>query len=130
MRLLLDTHALLWFYLGDPRLSRQDRSAIEGPANTKLISPASFWELAIKISLGKYVLSETYDDFIQHAVYDNGFSILPIEPRHTSYVASLPFLSGHKDPFDRLLVAQSKVDAVPIVSDDEILDQYSITRIW
>lgn len=130
MRILLDTHALLWFYLGDARLSRQARTAIEDPANTKFVSPASYWELAIKVSLGKYVLNEDYDEFIQHAIFDNGFSILPIEPRHTSYVSTLPFLSGHKDPFDRLLVAQSNVETVSIVSDDELLDQYSITRIW
>ena len=130
MRILLDTHALLWFYLGDRKLSSPARAVIEDPNNIKLISPATFWELAIKISLGKYVLTESYDDFIQHAILDNGFVVLPIEPRHTSQVAALPFVADHKDPFDRLLVAQSLVEAIPIVCNDERLDQYSITRLW
>lgn len=130
MRILLDTHTLLWFYLGDLRLSRQARTAIEEPTNTKLVSPASYWELAIKISLGKYVLTESYDEFIQHAIFDNGFWVLPVEPRHTSQVAALPFVAGHKDPFDRLLVSQAIVENIPIVSDDEALDQYPITRLW
>ena len=130
MRILLDTHALLWFYLGDPRLSDQARTVIEDAANTKFVSPASYWELAIKVSLGKYVLTESYDDFVQHAIFDNGFLILPVEPRHTAQVAVLPFVSGHKDPFDRLLVAQAIIEEIPIVSNDEALDQYSITRLW
>ena len=128
MRILLDTHALLWFYLGDSKLSHPARTAIEEPTNTKLVSPASYWELAIKLSLGKYVLTESYDEFIQHAILDNGFLILPVEPQHTSQVAALPFVSGHKDPFDRLLVAQAIVEKIPIVSDDEALDQYPVDR--
>jgi PIN domain nuclease of toxin-antitoxin system len=90
VRLLLDTHALLCFYLGDPQLSTAARLLIEDVANTKLVSPASYWELAIKISLGKYTLTESYDDFIQHAIFDNGFLILPIEPRHTAGLVTLP----------------------------------------
>jgi PIN domain nuclease of toxin-antitoxin system len=128
VRLLLDTHALLWFYLGDPQLSAAARLAIEDPAKTKLISPASYWELAIKISLGKYVLTESYDDFIQHAIVDNGFLILPVTPRHTSALIALPY--HHKDPFDRLLVAQAIVESLPLVSGDPLLDKYPITRLW
>ncbi|MCI0463157.1 MAG: type II toxin-antitoxin system VapC family toxin [Gemmataceae bacterium] len=82
MRLLLDTHALLWFYLGDAQLSATARTAITDPRNSKLVSPASYWELAIKVSLGKYVLTETYDEFIQHAIFDNGFVVLSGEPKH------------------------------------------------
>lgn len=128
MRILLDTHTLLWFYLGDPQLSSTARGLIDDPANTKLVSPASYWELAIKVSLGKYVLTESYDDFIQHAVFDNGFVILPVEPRHTAALISLPH--HHKDPFDRLLVAQAIVDRIPLVSGDSLLDKYPITRLW
>ena len=128
MRILLDTHALLWFYLGDPQLSGAARRLIEGAGNTKLISPASYWELAIKISLGKYVLMESYDDFIQHAILDNGFVILPVEPKHTAALISLAY--HHKDPFDRLLVAQARVEGIPLVSADSLLDQYAITRLW
>jgi len=128
VRLLLDTHTLLWFYLGDPQLSVTARKLIEDPANTKFVSPASYWELAIKVSLGKYVLKESYDDFIQHAIFANGFLILPVEPKHTADLISLPY--HHKDPFDRLLVAQARVESIPLVSADSVLDQYGVTRLW
>ena len=128
MRLLLDTHSLLWFYLGDVQLSSAARAAIADPGNDKLVSAASYWELAIKVSLGKYILTETYDEFIQHAIVDNGFAILPIETRHTSALISLPH--HHKDPFDRLLIVQALVEGVPIVSGDPRLDPYPITRLW
>ena len=127
MRILLDTHALLWFYLGDPQLSATARRLIEDPGNTKLVSPASYWELAIKISLGNYLLRESYDDFIQHAISDNGFVILPVEPKHTAALISLPH--HHKDPFDRLMVAQARVEGIPVVSADSLLDPYGITRL-
>ena len=130
MRLLLDTHAWLWFYLGDSRLSGLARNLLEDPSHLKLVSPASYWELAIKISIRKYQLTETYDDFIQHALVDNGFVVLPIDPRHTAQVVNLPFTSAHKDPFDRLLVAQAKVEDIPIVSADEQLEYYGIKRLW
>jgi len=93
VRLLLDTHTLLWFYLGDPQLSAAVRRLIEDPGNTKFVSPASYWELAIKIGLGKYILKESYDDFTQHAIFDNGFLILPVEPKHTAGLISLPTIT-------------------------------------
>jgi PIN domain nuclease of toxin-antitoxin system len=105
VRLLLDTHALLWFYLGDPQLSNPAMAAIVDPINIKLISPATYWEIAIKLNTGKYTLSVSYDEFVQEAVYDNGFMILPIEPRHTAALISLP--CHHKDLFDRMLVGQA-----------------------
>jgi PIN domain nuclease of toxin-antitoxin system len=128
VRILLDTHALLWFYMGDTQLSSPARAAIADPGNSKLVSPASYWELAIKISIGKYVLTESYDEFIQHAIFDNGFAILPVEPKHTAALISLPF--HHKDPFDRLLVAQAQVEGIPIVSGDAVLGHYPIIRLW
>jgi PIN domain nuclease of toxin-antitoxin system len=96
MRLLLDTHAFLWFVLGDARLSNVAKSAILDPANAKLVSPATYWELAIKVSIGKYTLHEPYERFIERGIYGNGFGILAIEPRHTAAVAALPF--HHRDP--------------------------------
>ena len=128
MRILLDTHTLLWFYLGDARLSGTARTGIHDPGNTKLVSPASYWELAIKVSLGKYVLTETYDELIQHAIFDNGFAILPVEPSHTAALIALPY--HHKDPFDRLLIAQAQVEVTPLVSADALFDAYPITRLW
>jgi PIN domain nuclease of toxin-antitoxin system len=128
MRLLLDTHALLWFALNDPPLSAAAMAAIMDPANEKLVSPASYWELAIKISVKKYALAQPYEDFLGSAIDRNGFYYLHIEPRHTAALITLPY--HHRDPFDRLLVAQALVEVLPIVSSDAVLDAYPITRLW
>jgi PIN domain nuclease of toxin-antitoxin system len=128
VRLLLDTHALLWFYLGDDRLSKPAEAAIVNPDNIKLISPASYWEIAIKLSLGKYALNVPYDEFIREAIFENGFEILPIEPRHTSALVAMP--RHHNDPFDRLLIAQAVIEDIPIVSVDTIFDTYTVSRFW
>ena len=128
MRLLLDTHTLLWFALTDPQLSGAATSLIMDPANEKLVSPASYWEIAIKISVKKYVLSRPYEDFMQEAIDKNGFGYLHIVPKHTAAVATLPF--HHKDPFDRLLIAQAIVENIPIISADLALDAYPIKRLW
>jgi PIN domain nuclease of toxin-antitoxin system len=109
-------------------LSPTARAAIEDPNNAKAVSAASYWEIAIKLRLGKYQLAETYDEFIQHAIYDNGFAILAIEPRHTSVLVTLPM--HHKDPFDRLMIAQAIVEGIGIVSADAVLDAYGFPRIW
>jgi PIN domain nuclease of toxin-antitoxin system len=128
MRVLLDTHAFLWFVLGDPQLSRNARNRIEDPGNEKLVSPASYWEIAIKISLNKYTLSHPYEEFMQQGIAGNGFMILPIEPRHTAALASLPF--HHRDPFDRLIIAQAMVEQIPVISGDEAFAAYPVTCIW
>ena len=128
MRLLLDTHTLLWFALSDSRLTATAMAHVMDPANEKLVSPASYWEIAIKISVGKYALSQPYEDFMRNAIDRNGFRYLHIEPRHTAVLTSLPY--HHRDPFDRLLVAQALVEAVPLLSGDTGLDAYPITRIW
>lgn len=128
MKLLLDTHTLLWFVLGDASLSTTARQLIEDAANSKFISPASYWELAIKISIGKYALHEPYEPFIDRAIRQNGFLILHIEPRHTAALTNLPF--HHRDPFDRLMVAQIMVEGLILVSADSVLDAYPIQRVW
>src|SRR5437660_621834 len=113
MRLLLDTHAFLWFVLSDPQLSAAAQSLINDLANDVLISPASYWEIAVKVGLGKLSLQAPYDDFMRRGIEGNDFEILPIEPRHTSLLTTLPL--HHRDPFDRLLIAQAMVEAIPIV---------------
>lgn len=128
MNLLLDTHTLLWFALGDSQLSGAARQFIEDPANTKLVSPAAYWEIAIKISIGKYALHEPYETFFDRAIRQNGFLILPIEPRHTAALTNLPY--HHRDPFDRLMVAQATVENLSLVSADAIFDAYPIQRLW
>lgn len=128
MKLLLDTHTLLWFALGDTQLSSAARQLIEDPANTKFVSPAAYWEIAIKISIGKYALHEPYETFFDRAIRQNGFLIVPIEPRHTSALTTLPW--HHRDPFDRLMVAQAMVESLTLVSTDAALDAYPIQRLW
>jgi PIN domain nuclease of toxin-antitoxin system len=128
VRLLLDTHAFLWFITNDPQLSATAKALIADPNNEIVVSPASYWETAIKVSIGKYPLSAPYETFITRGIDDNGFKILPIEPRHTAALTTMPF--HHRDPFDRLLVAQSHVEKISIVSNDAILDQYGVNRLW
>ncbi len=128
MKLLLDRHTLLWFALGDAQLSATARCLIEDSANTKFVSPAVYWEIAIKISIGKYDLHEPYEDFFDRAIRQNGFLTLPIEPHHTSNLTTLPY--HHRDPFDRLMVAQAMAEGLTLVSIDAVLDAYPITRLW
>lgn len=128
MKLLLDTHAWLWFVLGDDSLTPTARKLIEDPGNDVLISPVAYWETAIKISIGKYQLSEPFEQFIVSAIAGQGFEILPILPQHTTALVSLPF--HHRDPFDRLLVAQALTEGLPLLSADAALDAYGVQRLW
>ena len=128
MKLLFDTHAFLWFVLGDARMSPVARALVLDPANEKWVSPATYWELAIKISINKYVLNQPYEAFLQRNIQGNGFAILPIEPRHTAALLTLPL--HHRDPFDRLLIAQAMVDQLTLLSVDTVFDAYPISRAW
>lgn len=128
MRLLLDTHTFLWFNLGDRRLSAAARATIDDPANEMCVSPASYWEIAIKIRLGKYALPNPYEEFMERAIDGNGFVILPVEPKHTAVLTTLPF--HHRDPFDRLIVAQAMAEGIDVVSRDVVFDSYSVRRLW
>jgi len=128
MNLLLDTHTLLWFVLGEAHLNAVARQLIEDATNPKFVSPATYWEIAIKISIGKYALNEPYETFIDRAIRQNGFFILPIEPRHTALLINMPF--HHRDPFDRLIIAQAIVEGIAIVSADPVFDDYSVQRLW
>jgi PIN domain nuclease of toxin-antitoxin system len=119
---------LLWYTLDDPQLSGTAKALILDPANAMLISPASYWEIAIKVSIGKLTLHQPYQDFIDACLNKYGFMILPIEPKHAARLIGLPF--HHKDPFDRLLVAQALVEDISINSNDAVLDGYGITRLW
>jgi PIN domain nuclease of toxin-antitoxin system len=128
LKLLLDTHVLIWAAAFPERLSGEGRDLIADPANDLLFSAASLWEIAIKSSLGR-------DDFLVDArllrrgLLDNGYGELPILSEHAVAVASLPPL--HKDPFDRLLVAQSTVEGILLVTADDMVARYpgSIRKI-
>jgi PIN domain nuclease of toxin-antitoxin system len=105
MRLLLDTHAFLWFVLNDSSLSQTAHELIIDPFNEIFLSPATYWEIAIKISIGKYQLPGPFESWMNHQLQTNEIKILPIEVAHTALITTLPF--HHKDPFDRLLISQS-----------------------
>lgn len=128
MNLLLDTHTFLWFWWDDPQLSDPAKSTIMEPANRKLISTASCWEIAIKVSLQKLDLGGPYRGFIEQHMLRNNFELLPLEHNHMAGIVDLPF--HHRDPFDRRLVAQAQWESMPIVSCDPQLDAYGIQRIW
>jgi len=130
VKLLLDTNALLWYALNDSKLAATAKGLIVDPANDIWMSPASYWEMAIKISTGKLALHRPYPDFMDVCVNQYRFRILPIEPMHTGKLAALPFPSNHKDPFDRLIVAQALVEQMGLISSDSSLDAYPIKRYW
>jgi PIN domain nuclease of toxin-antitoxin system len=128
MKILLDTHAFLWFVDDNPRLSQPARVLIESEDSEPFLSVASLWEIAIKISLGKLTLNQSYEVFIPHHMALNGIGILHISIEHTAAVTTLPF--HHRDPFDRLLVAQSKIENVTLISADPAFDAYGVKRVW
>jgi PIN domain nuclease of toxin-antitoxin system len=128
LRLLLDTHAFLWFVLNDSQLSAAARTAISDPNNEVFVSPATFWEVAIKVSLGKYTLAVPLEAFFQQGIQANGFKTLPIEFRHAAQVAALPF--HHKDPFDRMLIAQALVEGLTLVSIEAAFASYGVKCLW
>ena len=128
MKLLLDTHTFLWMSLDDPQLSQTARDLLADLENELWLSPASYWEIAIKISLGKYLLSEPLDEFVNREITNNNISVLAISTQHAQAVATLPF--HHNDPFDRLLVAQDMTEQMAIVSKDNTFDAYGVQRLW
>ena len=128
MRLLLDTHTFLWFIAGDERLSGPAREAIADIKNEVLLSIASLWEIAIKLSLGKLELEGPFDALIPQLLADNAVKILPIELEHLFVLAELPF--HHRDPFDRLIIAQGLAENIPILSADGAFREYPVRIIW
>jgi PIN domain nuclease of toxin-antitoxin system len=128
VKLLLDAHALLWFLDDDPILIATANALIEDPHNHKLVSIATCWEIAIKVGLRKLDLGEPAATFLPREIAANHFDLLPIELRHATMVEMLPH--HHRDPFDRLLVAQAMIESIPIVSVDTLLDAYGIQRFW
>ncbi len=128
MRLLLDTHTFLWWINNDSSLSEPARIAVSSQVNECYLSLASCWELAIKTSIGKLQLTKTVDRFIPEELAANDFQLLSIDFRHVAKVETLPF--HHRDPFDRLLVAQALIEKMTIISADAVLSEYGIKRLW
>ena len=128
MRLLLDTHSFLWFISEDPKLSPRARQLIEDPANDVLLSMASVWEMAIKAGLGKLQFSQPFEVLVPAQIALNAVELLPITLDHLIGVSRLPF--HHRDPFDRLIVAQALTEKIAVVGTDSHFDLYGIERYW
>lgn len=123
-RLLADTHVILWWLADDARLSSPARLALSDSSTAPLVSAASLWEIAIKLALGK--LRAPAD--LPTQILESGFGILPVSGEHAWAVRELP--PHHGDPFDRLLVAQAKVEQLPITTRDQRFGQYGVAVVW
>jgi PIN domain nuclease of toxin-antitoxin system len=128
MRLLLDTHALLWWAAGDVKLSRRSRAAIGDSANAVFVSAASVWEVALKHHLGKLPAAGPLLDAPLDYLADQDFAELGIGIRHALRAASLPLV--HRDPFDRVLVAQAQIENLVLVGNEALFDAYGVKRLW
>jgi PIN domain nuclease of toxin-antitoxin system len=128
MRALLDTHTFLWWNLDDPQLSPAARAFIADGNNRIYLSAASAWEIAIKCARGRLTLPENPDRYVTERMAHYQFIPLPIQLSHALKVFDLP--PHHKDPFDRLLIAQARVEAMPLLSGDEEIYRYEVEFIW
>ena len=128
MDLLLDSHTMLWFFWDDPKLSTSAKTLIEDPDNRKLVSIATCWEIAIKTGLGKLTLGEPSRSFLNREIPRNNFELLSISLGHATSVEGLA--QHHKDPFDRLIIAQAIAEGIPIISSDSAFDAYPVRRLW
>jgi PIN domain nuclease of toxin-antitoxin system len=128
MRVLLDTHTFLWWVTDDPQLSETVRAIITDANNLVFLSVASAWEIVIKVRTGKLVLPEPPEAYIPRRLASNQFQSLGIELAHVLQVSSLP--DWHRDPFDRILIAQSQVERLPLLSLDRQISQYSVQVVW
>lgn len=127
MKLLVDTHAFLWFMAGDARLSASARDALEDDDAEWWVSAASVWEMTIKWSLGRLTLPGTADEYIADKV-QSGLRVLSIDWMHAAAVARLPF--HHRDPFDRLLIVQAQTERLAVVTADPVFAKYGVEVVW
>ncbi len=128
MKFLLDSHTVLWFGEDSPLLPASVKSLIEDAQHKKYLSVVTAWELGIKYSTGKLTLTEPPDLYFAEVIRLNGYGVLPVTLNHALKNATLPY--HHKDPFDRLLIAQSLTEGMAVLSADTIFDAYGVTRIW
>ena len=128
MRLMLDTHTFLWFIEGSLNLSDTAKNLIEDERNQKFLSVASLWEMSIKVSIGKLQLKMAFTELVKQQIYGNAIELLTIKPEHLDELAKLPF--HHKDPFDRLIIAQSLVESLPLITKDTVFESYPVQILW
>jgi PIN domain nuclease of toxin-antitoxin system len=128
VRLLLDTHVLIWWLAGDAMLSANAQAAIADPANEVLVSAASAWEIATKYRIGKLPQAAALAADMPSVLTGQGFVELPITVRHAQAAGSLP--GPHRDPFDRMLIAQAALADLVLVSNEAVFDRYGVRRLW
>ena len=128
MRLLLDTHALIWWLAGSDRLPVAAQRAIADDENDKLISAASAWEITTKVRLGKLPGAEEFAEDVAGAIAGEGFEALPITMDAAARAGSLP--GPHRDPFDRILIAQALSGNLVLISSESLFDRYGVRRLW
>ncbi len=128
MRALLDTHVFIWWIMDSPQLPRRVREIIADDDNELFLSAASCWEIAIKAGLGKIMLPAHPDAFIVEQMALNAVQTLPVEASHALHVFHLP--SFHRDPFDRILIAQAVMEGIPIITSDAFIRKYKVQTIW
>ncbi|MDA3918384.1 MAG: type II toxin-antitoxin system VapC family toxin [Deltaproteobacteria bacterium] len=128
MPALLDTNAFLWFISGSDRLSGNARDYMVDFDNELVLSAASLWEIAIKTSLGKLELLSPFDQLIPVQLQKNAIDVLPIELDHLSVIINLEF--HHRDPFDRLIIAQGITEQIPVITSDAMFAKYPVEVIW
>ncbi len=128
MRALLDTHAFLWWITDDPRVSARARELISSSRNDLFLSAASGWEIAIKAGLGRIELPSPMERFLIAQLRENRIDVLPIQMSHALRVHALP--RHHRDPFDRMLVAQAQLEKLPILSADRRIAEYEVKTMW
>ncbi len=128
MRYLLDAHTLLWSQDDTNRLSAMATATLSDPVHDRLVSIATIWEIGIKVAIGKLPLSKPFRAWIDTAIADLAASVLPITLDHLERQSQLEF--HHRDPFDRLLIAQALVEDIPIISSDTQFDVYGVMRLW
>ena len=128
MRALLDTHSFLLWNAGDPKLSKAAHEFISEGRNEVFLSAASAWEIAVKYARGRLILPEPPEKYVPERLLTQNFTSLPIQVSHALHVASLPDI--HQDPFDRLLVAQSQLESLPLLTSDGVFSRYGVEVIW
>ena len=128
MKLILDTHTFLWFIGGNINLSNTAKNAIEDTSNQRFISIATLWEISIKVSIGKLKIGFAFTELVEQEVYGNAIEILEISSEHLDELVKLPF--HHKDPFDRLIIAQILVEDATLISKDAAFQSYPIKLLW
>jgi len=128
MRVLLDTHTFLWWIIDDPQMSSRVRDIISNSSNELFLSAASCWEIAIKAKIGRIKLPDRPHIFVSEQMALNTIQGLPIQISHALHVFNLPH--HHRDPFDRIIIAQAQLEKLPILTSDSLISKYKVKIIW